>query len=216
MAQKAKFLFDYPFDERADADAASAAAKQARRQAELDAAYARGHAAGLAEAQAGAAERLNDAIAGMTAQLASVEKARAEIERSTVANAVHAALAILRKVLPTVERRVALAEIEAVLVDCLHRVLDEPRIVFRVADDLLDNLSGRIDAMARQAGFHGKVVLLADSGLGASDCRIEWADGGAERNVERIWKDVEEQVRRTLQESQNAVPASVAPAAAAP
>jgi flagellar assembly protein FliH len=212
MAQKAKFLFDYSFDERADADATSAAAKQARLQAELDAAYARGHAAGLAEAAAGATERLNEAIAGITAQLAGVERARAEIERSTVANAVHAALVILRKILPSVERRVALPEIEAVLGDCLHRVLDEPRIVFRVADDLLDELSARIDAVARQAGFHGKVVLLADGGLGASDCRIEWADGGAERNVERIWKDVEEQVRLALQEPHNALPAAPATA----
>ena len=84
------------------------------------------------------------------------------------------------------------------LVDCLHRVLDEPRIVFRVADDLLDNLSGRIDAMARQAGFHGKVVLLADSGLGASDCRIEWADGGAERDMTRFWAEIDETAKRAV------------------
>jgi flagellar assembly protein FliH len=203
MAPKAKFLFDYSFDERADDDAArkaAAVADQARLQAELDAAYARGHEAGLTEAAAGLTQRLADATAAMTDGLAGIERARAEIERSTTAAAIRLALAILRKILPSLEGRAALPEIEAMFADCLPRALDEPRIVFRVPDDLLDALGGRIDEMARRAGFLGKVVLLADGGLGASDCRLEWADGGAERSVERLWSDIEDLVRRALPE----------------
>ena len=64
------------------------------------------------------------------------------------------------------------------------------------------------------AGFRGKVVLLADDGLGASDCRLEWADGGAERKLERIWNEVEELVRRALHEPHDA-PTKAATAAAA-
>ena len=217
MAQKAKFLFDYSFDERAHGDAApdaTAAAKQARLQAELDAAYARGHEAGLAEAAASVSQRVADAVAAMTEQLTVIERARAEIEQSTTKTAIHLALAVLRKILPSVERRIALPEIETVFADCIHRVLDEPRIVFRVPDNLLDALQGRIDEIVRRDGFHGKVVLLADDGLGTSDCRIEWADGGAERNVDRIWNDVEELVRRALQEPHDPLQAAAAPAAA--
>ena len=58
------------------------------------------------------------------------------------------------------------------------------------------------------------MVLLSDDGLGISDCRIEWADGGAERNVERIWKDVEELVSRALHEPHDSHQAAAAPAAA--
>lgn len=163
MAQKAKFLFDYSFDERAHGDAApdaTAAAKQARLQAELDAAYARGHEAGLAEAAASVSQRVADAVAAMTEQLTVIERARAEIEQSTTKTAIHLALAVLRKILPSVERRIALPEIETVFADCIHRVLDEPRIVFRVPDNLLDALQGRNrrNRAARRLPRQGGVV----------------------------------------------------------
>ncbi|MGE5147082.1 MAG: flagellar assembly protein FliH, partial [Candidatus Eiseniibacteriota bacterium] len=141
--------------------------------------------------------------------------ARAEIEQATTEAAIRVALAVLRKILPSIERRDALPEIEAVFAECLPRAIDEPRIVFRVPDALLDALKGRVDEVAQRAGFRGKVVLLSDDGLGASDCRIEWADGGAERSVDRIWKDVEELVGRVLNEPREPLSATAAPAAAA-
>jgi flagellar assembly protein FliH len=217
MAQSAKFLFDYSFDERAEADAAkpdaAALAKQAQLQAEHDAAFARGRETGLAEAAADIAQCTIDATTAMVEQLASLEKVRAEIERSTTDAAIRLAIAVLRKLLPSFEQRSAMTEIEVVFSECLQRMLEEPRLVLRVPDDLLDAMRARVDENVRKAGFQGKVVLLADGGLGPSDCRIEWADGGAERNVERIWNDVEELVRRALDEPQKTTRES-APAAA--
>jgi flagellar assembly protein FliH len=217
MAQNAKFLFEYSFDERAAHDAAApdaaTVAKLEQLKAEIDAAYARGHAAALAEAVAATDRRMADATARMAEQLAALEKSRADIERSMTDAAIGLSIAVLRKLLPTLERQSALTEIEVVFADCLHRVLDEPRIVVRVPDDLLDPMKPRVDKAARQAGFQGKVVLLADEGLGASDCRIEWADGGAERKLERIWNEVEELVRRALHEPHD-TPINAAPAAA--
>jgi hypothetical protein len=53
--------------------------------------------------------------------------------------------------------------------------------------------------MSGKAGYSGEVVLLADNQMGLSDCLVEWADGGAERNVERLWSEVEEVLHRTLE-----------------
>ena len=215
MAETAKFLFEHSFDERAAAPAAPdpMALLQEKHKAELEAAFARGHEAGLAEAAAGAEERMADAVKGLTAQIERLETARAEIEQSTANGAIRVAIAILRRLMPSFARHGALPEVEAVFAECLHRVRDEPRVVLRVSDDLLDAMQPRVDEAARRAGFHGKVVLLADGGLGASDCRIEWADGGAERHVDRLCNDVEELVRRTLHEPQ-ATPSDAATAAA--
>ena len=77
-------------------------------------------------------------------------------------------------------------------------MLDEPRVVFRVPDAMLDTLQPRIAEMSGKAGYSGEVVLLADDRMGMSDCLVEWADGGAERNVERLWAEVEEILTRTL------------------
>jgi flagellar assembly protein FliH len=212
MAQGVKFLFDYSFDESAKPDPEpcdETAARMEQLRAEIDAAYARGREDGLAEAASSDARRAADAAVRMTEQLAALEKSRAEIERSMTDAAIRLSIAVLRKLLPSLERQSALTEIEVVFADCLRRVLDEPRIVVRVADDLLDPMQQRVDRAAREAGFQGKVVLVAEDGLGASDCRIEWADGGAERKLERIWFEVEELVRRALHD--HSVPMNAAP-----
>ncbi len=40
------------------------------------------------------------------------------------------------------------------------------------------------------------MVLFADESLKPEDCRVEWADGGVERDVGRLWREVEQAVAR--------------------
>ena len=35
--------------------------------------------------------------------------------------------------------------------------------------------------MAKQSGFQGRLVILAEPDIATGDCRIEWADGGVVR-----------------------------------
>ena len=44
----------------------------------------------------------------------------------------------------------------------ITELIDEPRMVIRVADDDLDTLSEKIDTITTRRGFAGKVVLLAE------------------------------------------------------
>ena len=77
-------------------------------------------------------------------------------------------------------------------------LIDEPRMVIRVADADLDALSEQIDTIATRRGFAGKVVLLAEPSVASGDCRIEWADGGVERDSARLWHDIDLAVARLL------------------
>ncbi len=105
---------------------------------------------------------------------------------------------LLRRLFPALTRRHGTKEIEAVIQDSLDRLRDEPRVVVRVADGRLDALKERIDALTAKAGFDGKVVLLADEEIADGDVRVEWADGGAERDSERLWREIEKAVQRAL------------------
>ena len=67
-------------------------------------------------------------------------------------------------------------------------------MVIRVADEILDPLKERIQKIATDAGFAGQVILLAEQGLTGPDCHMEWADGGAEYDTERLWQDIENAV----------------------
>ena len=164
-------------------------------QAELDgvraAAFAEGRAAGLTEARDGQQQSVAAMLARIAAQtetLVSAEAARSEQAQS---ESVRLAITILRKMLPGLARRHGLTEIEAMIGDCLADLADEPRVVVRVHDRMLDALKGRIEEVALERGFAGKLVLLADPSLMDTDCRVEWADGGAERDIGRLWQQIE-------------------------
>ena len=109
---------------------------------------------------------------------------------------VETAFLVVRKIFPELARRHALAETEGVIAECLGHLCDEPRIVIRVADSLLDALKDRLQALATGCGFDGRLVLLSDEELGPSDVRVEWADGGAERDCGRIWRNMDEILAR--------------------
>lgn len=68
----------------------------------------------------------------------------------------------------------------------------------RVPDALFDEAKERIDASAAAAGYAGKVVVLADPALGPEDARVEWADGGAERDMTRFWAEIDEAAKRAV------------------
>ncbi|MBX6322342.1 MAG: flagellar assembly protein FliH, partial [Rhodospirillaceae bacterium] len=66
----------------------------------------------------------------------------------------------------------------------------------RLHDSLLDPLRERLDAVAAGAGFEGRIVILADPAMPVGDCRVEWADGGIERDTDRLWRDIEAALAR--------------------
>jgi flagellar assembly protein FliH len=73
-------------------------------------------------------------------------------------------------------------------------MVHEPRLVVRVNEAQFDVLNDKISALAGQKAYAGKVVVLADAEIAAGDCRIEWADGGMERNTATMMQKIEKAV----------------------
>ena len=121
--------------------------------------------------------------------------------------AVKAAAEIVRRLLPALGKREAVNEVETLISDCLSRLHDEPRLVVRVSDDLMDPIRQRIDALAGASGFAGRTILLADAALKSGDARVEWADGGVDRDVGAIWREIEGAIQRFVEDGAGA-PAS--------
>jgi flagellar assembly protein FliH len=201
MSAPQKFLFDRSFDHVEGPRGISRKPAPVTK-ADVEAARAEGLAEGrrvaLAEAVCSSEERTASALstlaAGIKDILASREHDTASLRRHTL----EALRAVLRKVVPALCRKEPLAEIEALVVDCLHEAFEEPRVVLRVADSLFPILSERVEKLAASAGFAGKVVLLADETLGPGDARIEWAEGGAERDGTRLLEDIDAALARAV------------------
>lgn len=112
---------------------------------------------------------------------------------------VHLALAIVRKLLPEYSRRHGLGEIEGMVRQCLTELMDEPRLLVRVAPDMVDPVREHLEPMAGSRGFGAKLMVLEEPSLGRGDCRVEWAEGGAERNTAQLIAEIEACAARLLE-----------------
>ncbi len=159
---------------------------------------AEGHMAGNAEALASVEHHAAQAIANLQTTLqtalAAAERARAEAD----AGAVTAMGAIARKLLPKLAASHGVDEIEALARECIERLVEQPRFVVKTAPATLDIVRARIENLAETLGFAGKLVVLAEPSLPETDARIEWANGGVERNLADIWKEIEDSIERYL------------------
>jgi flagellar assembly protein FliH len=198
-----RFLFDTAFDQpRRGAAAAPRKEKPVHTPSELAQArqqgFAEGHAAGLEAARSELAGRVAAAIVGLQAALPQLAADHAEAVATVRRDAAGLALAIAAKLAPALIGRRPLAEIEALIADCLNELSEEPRFAVRVAPELADPLAERLEALKRAAGFRGEVVVLGEDGMAQGDCRIEWADGGMARDLQQLTAAVVRKVNQAV------------------
>lgn len=205
MASKAKYLFDMPFDgsrprvERSYAPKAPPPKFSAEDiEAAKLAARAEGEVAGREAAYGEHQQNIEQALQAIAAELAQIAGAE---ERSRVAaskEAVELAAAIARKLAGRLIARQPQDQIEALVLRCMDDMRDEPRLVVRAAESVVQLLDQRVDQLVAQSGFGGKVVLVPDDTMAPTDCRIDWADGSAERNQAALEQEVDQAVERYI------------------
>lgn len=205
MANPRKYLFDLSFDHpqgpvavRFQRNPSEPTVTRTELEAACAAAHQEGHQSGFAEASAGIEGRLADAAERLVSGLATLMASTDEIRRRAETRAIELLRLVTAKAVPALARKAPLAELEAMVIDCLREAAEEPRIVLRVAPELFDPLRERLDAVAHAHGFAGKFVLLVDEAIGPTDGRLEWADGGAERNTARIARELDATLERAL------------------
>ncbi|HUZ72630.1 MAG TPA: hypothetical protein VMU87_06575 [Stellaceae bacterium] len=203
MGAPQRYLFDISFD-LPDLGGSGAGGAKAPRftGADVEAARAEGIAEGreatLAAAAAATEARIAAAVEALGRGIDALAKARSAWMHETEQRATALLRAALGKAVPAFAAKDPIAEIEALVAGCLVEALDEPRIVLRVNDALFDAVQSRIAAIAKAGGYSGKVVLLADAALACGDGRVEWADGGAERDTRRIAQEIDAVLARAL------------------
>jgi flagellar assembly protein FliH len=180
MAAPAKFLFDMDFsapDKMRERAATPAEIAQKIASAEARA-YRNGYDAALHETKvesdrraALALEEIGITIKGIAARFAGIET-RMETE------AVDVAVAVARKLCSELIAREPLGEITSLVSDCFAQLVSTPHLVVRINDSLYEAAQQRIEKLAKQSGFEGRLVILAEPEIETGDCRIEWADGG--------------------------------------
>jgi len=198
MAAPAKFLFDVDFSapdksrERATTPAEIAAlVAQAEAQA-----YRNGFDAGQRESHVESERRVAAAFQQIGNSIAAIAAQFAEIESRLQTEAVDVAVATARKLSGALIEAEPLAEITELVSDCFRHLASTPHLVIRINDGLYEQARDTFERMAKQSGFAGRLIVLAEPDLAVGDCKIEWADGGVVREVAAIDAKITELVER--------------------
>jgi flagellar assembly protein FliH len=179
MSAATKFLFDVDFTGGAERKPTITLAEHAVKLAEAEAAAQR---KGYAEAQAELDRRVADALERIGTSVAKANDALQAIETRLECEAVEVAVAVARKLAPALIAREPFAEIATLASDCFHQLIAAPHIAVRVNDALYAATQEKLDEIVRARGFEGRLVVLAEADVALGDCRIEWADGGINRD----------------------------------
>jgi flagellar assembly protein FliH len=200
MAAPAKFLFDMDFgapDKTRERPATPAEIAERIASAEAHA-YRDGYEAAQREAKAEsdrraalALEEIGIAIKGIASRFSGIE-ARMETE------AVDVAVAVARKLCGELIAAEPLGEITGLVSDCFSHLVSTPHLVVRINDTLYEAAREKIERLAKQSGFEGRLVILAEPAIATGDCRIEWADGGVVLDRAAIEAKISELVGRYM------------------
>lgn len=193
-----RFLFEDAFDSDED-DAEEAAAEEAEAppvfdEAELEAArkaafeegYAAGHAQAAADAVDAAETRRADAGERIAAETAALLAGGEAAEAAAVGAAALAASRAVQAAFPALAAERGAHEILSTVKEALERAADEPRLVVRLADADFEVIEPELAGLAARSGFAGRIVTLEDASVAGGDVRIEWADGGLARDLNRL------------------------------
>jgi len=216
--QTRKFLFDLAFDNGMNRKKAEREApKPTFTQDHLDEArklgYEEGFSAGQKAMMEDQQQYLNVLLSQLDQKLSHVMDTSTAIWQRHLAQCQEIALVIARKIVPNYVKTHGLDEIESIVAKIIGEMGREPRLVFRVSEAQFDDANTRINAIAAQAAYAGKLVILGDQDLGPSDCRIEWADGGIERDLKTLWQDIDRVMEevQTFEDSPQAESVQAAP-----
>jgi flagellar assembly protein FliH len=211
MAAPAKFLFDMDFSapdrtRERPATAAEIAQKIATAEAR---AYRDGFDAAQREAKAESDRRAALALEEIGIALKRIATGFSGIETRMETEAVDVAVAVARKLCDSLIASEPLGEITALVSDCFSHLVSTPHLVVRINAALYETAHERIERLAKQSGFAGRLVILAEPEIETGDCRIEWADGGVVLERAAVEAKISELVGRYMASRGHAKPTAM-------
>lgn len=157
-----------------------------------------GFIAGRAEAEDAATARLARAVDQAALALDALRADLDAIQAAAAADALTFAHGMARRLAGRLMDDAPMALVE----DAARRIFEDlrgqPHVAVRVADELLEPARDRLQAIARERGFEGRLILLGEPEIAVGDVRIEWADGGLVRDRAAAEERMAEAVAQAL------------------
>lgn len=197
MAATAKFLFETDFAK--GETPTMTVVEHERRSKDAEAvAYRNGFGAGQTQTRTEAEQQIARTLVTVGETLERLSRGLYGIEARLEIEAVEVAVAVAKKLAPELVARQPIAEITALATECFRHLASTPHIAVRVCEADFAALKDNLDELAQARGFSGRLMVMPDAEIRRGDCRIEWADGGVNRDSVAIEHAIDEAVSRYI------------------
>ena len=218
MSASEKFMFDLTFDNEVEVPLKSqkpdeiAAVEEEPEiivptfsEEEVEIARQQGFEAGKKEGLAATTEvlirQINETLLKADEKLLAAFQTQDSVNQELSRAAHSLAMGICKKMMPAMAKQHSFDEVEKVIEEVFAKVIEEPRITLSVHSDIADAVEVRVSELAKGKGYEGRFFVRADEALEASDCRIDWANGGSERNTQELWANITTILDRNIGEN---------------
>ena len=107
-------------------------------------------------------------------------------------------LTLTRRLFPHLADKGVLDRLSAFARQTLNDHADEREILIAVPQGSAAPLKADLKAVLESRGMTDRVKIVEDQSLAITDCRITWADGGANMVIERIWQAIEQAAEQAV------------------
>ncbi len=163
-------------------------------EADLEAAkedgYVQGHTAALEEAETAREHYTADALNLISTALGELTEHQDKANADLGQTAMRMVYAIIEKVVPQHAQDSAIESVEALVREVLPLVYEEPKLTVRTHTMIAEDVQKHLNEICKKSNFNGEMSVVPDYELQPGDCRVEWSGGGADRNEDRLWKEI--------------------------
>ena len=158
-------------------------------------AFAEGEQSAVAVAAGASAQALNEIASHLSVLLSQLDAQSHQNKNE----ATELALLTGKKIAAEAIANYPISEIEAVVNECIEMLPHEPKLVVMVPEELREAIGSRLQELADNHGFDGKLVVKGSADMANTQCTIEWASGGLARDSAELESTIDGIAKRRLQ-----------------
>lgn len=161
-------------------------------------AFEKGREEALKESATAIEQQIVDTVTGVSRKLDQLIAEQKAANKDIFRDAINVSYAITKKLFPSLNEQQKLVETETLLQKTLPQVLEEPRVTIEVHPDMEAPLNERLADISAETHYEGKLLINASTSITDGDCKIEWSNGGAERDLQALISEADKIIESNL------------------
>ena len=160
--------------------------------------YQNGKKDGNSEALMGIEESINKLLITISDEINNLEVKQELVNKEISDNLILLIQTIIKKIFPTLAKNSAVEEIIKVIVDLPKLYTEEPEILVKINPLIIDQLNDHLSEKILDNTRLKKLKLVEDSSVEEGDCQIDWSNGSAERNLDKLVQKMDDIISQNI------------------